>query len=240
MRTAVVTGAASGIGRAFARQLAAESYRVHLADVSSTEELAAEIDGIPAIVDVSSEEHMIRLAAKASNAEIVCLNAGIVGSSLGAPWEVPTDEWMKVLGVNLLGVVNGLRAFVPTMVAADRPSNIVITASLAGLLTFPGGGAYAATKHAVLAIAEQTALSLRDTPVTVSVLCPALVRTAMSEVGDDPKEVAAAALAAARAGQFLVMPDEWRTSVLSRTHRLLAGTAPEIPAPEEPSNDSGP
>ena len=239
MRTAVVTGAASGIGRAFARQLAAEGHRVHLADISSTEELAAEIGGIPAVVDVSSDEHMIRLAAKASNAEMVCLNAGIVGPSLGAPWEVPTDEWVKLLGVNVLGVVNGLRAFVPSMVAADRPAQIVITASLAGLLTFPGGGAYAATKHAVVAIAEQTALSLRDTPVTVSVLCPALVRTAMSEVGDDPKDVAAAALAAARAGRFLVMPDEWRTSVLSRTHRLLAGNAPEIPAPEEPPNDSG-
>jgi len=140
--------------------------------------------------------------------------------------------------VNLLGVVNGLRAFVPTMVAADRPAKIVITASLAGLLTFPGGGAYAATKHAVVAVAEQAALSLRDTPVTVSVLCPALVRTAMSEVGDDPKDVAAAALAAARAGRFLVMPEEWRASVLSRTHRLLAGRPPEIPTPEEPSTHS--
>ena len=72
----------------------------------------------------------------------------------------------------------------------------------------------------------------------MSVLCPALVRTAMSEVGDDPKDVAAAALAAARAGRFLVMPDEWRASVLSRTHRLLAGRAPEIPTPEEPSTHS--
>jgi NAD(P)-dependent dehydrogenase (short-subunit alcohol dehydrogenase family) len=239
MRTAVVTGAASGIGRALARQLAAEGHRVHLADISSTEELAADIGGIPAVVDVSSDEHMIRLAAQASNAETVCLNAGIVGSSLGAPWEVPTDEWVRLFEVNVLGVVNGLRAFVPAMVAANRPAHIVITASLAGLLTFPSGGAYAATKHAVVAIAEQTALSLHDTPVTVSVLCPALVRTAMSDVGDDPKDVAAAALAAARAGRFLVMPDEWRTSVLSRTHRLLAGNAPEIPAPEVPPGDSG-
>jgi NAD(P)-dependent dehydrogenase (short-subunit alcohol dehydrogenase family) len=239
MRTAVVTGAASGIGRAFARQLAAEGHRVHLADISSTEELAASIGGIPAVVDVSSDEQMIRLAAKASNAEVVCLNAGIVGSSLGAPWEVPTDEWVKLFEVNVLGVVNGLRAFVPAMVAATRPAHIVITASLAGLVTFPSGGAYAATKHAVVAIAEQAALSLRDTPVTVSVLCPALVRTAMSEVGDDPSDVAATALAAARAGRFLVMPEEWRASVLSRTQRLLAGTAPETPAPEETSNHSG-
>ena len=142
MRTAVVTGAASGIGRALARQLAAEGHRVHLADISSTEQLAAEIDGIPAVVEVSSDEQMNSLAARAANAEVVCLNAGIVGPSLGAPWEVPTDEWVKLLEVNVLGVVNGLRAFVPAMVAANRPANIVITASLAGLLTFPSGGAY--------------------------------------------------------------------------------------------------
>ena len=127
-----------------------------------------------------------------------------------------------------------------SMTAADRPAHIVITASLAGLLTFPGGGGYAATKHAIVAIAEQTALALCDTPVTVSVLCPALVRTAMSEVGDEPSDVAAAALAAARAGCFLVIPDEWRVSVLSRAQHLLAGKAPEIPAPEEPPPDGSP
>ena len=123
------------------------------------------------------------------------------------------------------------------MTAADRPAHIVITASLAGLLTFPSGGAYAATKHAVVAIAEQTALLLSDTPVTVSVLCPALVRSAMSEIGDDPRDVAATALAATRAGRFLVMPDEWRTSVQARTQHLIAGEAPNIPAPEEATSD---
>ncbi|MGA8209203.1 MAG: SDR family NAD(P)-dependent oxidoreductase [Nocardioidaceae bacterium] len=240
MRTAVVTGAASGIGRAFARQLAAEGHRVHLADISSTRELAAEISGVPAVVDVSSDEEMTRLAANAPAPDVLCLNAGVVGASLGAPWEVPADEWIRLLGVNVLGVVNGLRAFVPGLVAADRPAHLVITASLAGLLAFPGGGAYAATKHAVVAVAEQTALTLRDTPVSVSVLCPALVRTAMSDTGDDPADVAAAALRAVRAGRFLVVPDQWRAALGIRTDRLLAGTAPEVPAPRERPDGRGP
>jgi len=233
----VVTGAASGIGRAFARQLAAEGHRVHLADLSPTETLAAEIGGIPAVVDVSSDEDMIRMARQVVNADVVCLNAGIVGTSLGAPWEVPTAEWTKLFEVNVLGVVNGLRAFVPSLVEAGRPALLVVTASLAGLLSFPGGGAYAATKHAVVALAEQTELALRDSPVTVSVLCPALVRTAMSEVGEDPADVAAATMAVARAGRFLVLPDQWRTAVRSRTGRLLAGDDPEIPAPEQSPPD---
>jgi NAD(P)-dependent dehydrogenase (short-subunit alcohol dehydrogenase family) len=234
MQSAVVTGAASGIGRALARQLASEGSRVHLADVAPTEELAREIGGIPLLVDVSSREDMERLAATASDVDLVCLNAGIVGASLGAPWEVPAEEWTRLLEVNVLGVVNGLGAFVPPLVTAGRPAHILITASLAGLLAFQGGGAYAATKHAVVAIAEQAALALQDSAVSVSVVCPALVRTAMSDVGDDPADVAAAALEAARSGQFLLAPDEWHSAVRARTALLLSGRPPEQPAPEEP------
>jgi NAD(P)-dependent dehydrogenase (short-subunit alcohol dehydrogenase family) len=74
-------------------------------------------------------------------------------------WQVGLNEWRRVLDVNLLGVVNGLRAFVPRLVASDEPRRVLITASLAGLVTFPQGGAYAASKHAVVAVAEQTALA---------------------------------------------------------------------------------
>jgi NADP-dependent 3-hydroxy acid dehydrogenase YdfG len=105
MATAVVTGAASGIGRAVATRLSAKGYPVHLADVASTTELARSIDGVSHVVDVSDANVMDRLAE-----------------------------------------------------AATEPSRILITASLAGLVTFPGGGAYAATKHAVVAVAEQAAM----------------------------------------------------------------------------------
>jgi NAD(P)-dependent dehydrogenase (short-subunit alcohol dehydrogenase family) len=234
---AVVTGAASGIGRALTRNLAADGYHVHLADVSPTADLAAELSATSHVVDVANAQEMEALAAPTSDVDVVCLNAGVVGQTLGAPWEVPTEEWLGLLRVNLLGVVNGLRVFVPRLLAAERPARIVVTASLAGLVTFPGGGAYAASKHALIAVAEQTALALAESPVTVTVVCPALVRTAMSNEGDDPADVAAAALTAAREGRFLVMPPEWTAAVLHRADRLASGRSPEVPvlAPLGPS-----
>jgi NAD(P)-dependent dehydrogenase (short-subunit alcohol dehydrogenase family) len=233
--TAVVTGAASGIGRELARKLASEGHLVYLADIADTRDLAAEIGGRPAVVDVRDPDQMAGLAAAAPDARLICLNAGIVRRSLGPAWEVPPDEWRKLLEVNVLGVVNGLRAFVPQLLASGQPARLLITASLAGLVTFPAGGAYAATKHAVVAIAEQAALALRDTPISVTVLCPALVRTGMSEVGEDPADVAAQALAATRAARFLVMPHEWRGAVGTRTEDLLDGRPPCTPGPDDTS-----
>ena len=231
MRTAVVTGAASGIGRALALQLAATGHQVHLADVASTDALAAEIEGMPHRVDVSDPSQVEQLAAAAGFAEVVCLNAGIVGPSLGAPWEVPAEEWRQMIGVNLLGVINGLRSFVPRLLEHDQPSRIVITASLAGLVTFPGGGAYAATKHAVVAVAEQAALALQESSVAVTLVCPALVRTGMSPHGEEPADVAATALAAARAGRFLAVPDEWTGAIRQRADHLVGGLPPVPPTP---------
>lgn len=232
MTTAVVTGAASGIGRALARQLSSEGYAVHLADVAPCDDLAAELGGTSTLVDVADPAQLEELARRASPAEVVCLNAGIVGPNLGAPWEVPPEEWQRVLGVNLAGVVNGLRAFVPRLLEAGAPSQVLITASLAGLLTFPAGGAYAAGKHAVVTVAEQAAMALRDTPVSITVMCPALVRTAMSDVGDDPADVAAEGLAAARAGRFLVVPAPWAPAVVRRAETLVAGDVPAMPEPQ--------
>jgi NAD(P)-dependent dehydrogenase (short-subunit alcohol dehydrogenase family) len=174
---------------------------------------------------------MERVGEAASDAEVVCLNAGIVGSSRGAPWEVPAEEWKRLVDVNVLGIVNGLRAFVPRLSARPESSRIIVTGSLAGLVTFPGGGAYGATKHAVVALAESASLALRGTPVTVTLVCPALVRTAMSEVGADPDDVAAAALAAADEGRFLVVPAAWGGAVPLRAEQLVSGEPPLPPAP---------
>src|SRR5687768_14944000 len=112
MTDAVVTGAASGIGRALATRLAGAGHRVHLVDVASSASLATELAGVEQVADVASAEDMERVADAAGDAEVVCLNAGIVGPSLGAPWEVPPEEWQRLVGVNVLGLVNGLRAFV--------------------------------------------------------------------------------------------------------------------------------
>ncbi len=232
MSVAVVTGAASGIGLALASRLSHAGHLVHVADLTSTADVAAQLHGVAHLVDVTDEHAMDRLADQAVGARIVCLNAGIVGPTTGPPWEAPTEEWERVIGVNVGGVVNGLRAFVPRLLEAGDPARIIITASLAGLVTFPGGGAYAASKHAVLAVAEQAAQVLAGTNVSVTVVCPALVRTAMSDVGADPNKVAAEALAAADAGRFLVVPREWEAAVRRRSETLVAGTQPQVPSPE--------
>jgi 1-deoxy-11beta-hydroxypentalenate dehydrogenase len=120
--------------------------------------------------------------------------------------------------------------------ASGGPGHLLITASLAGLATFAGGGAYGASKHAVVAVAEQAALALAGSQVGVTVLCPALVRTAMSPVGVDPADLADEALAAVEQGRFVVMPQEWRRSVLDRAEHLTSGRAP---TPPTPSGDEG-
>ncbi len=98
-------------------------------------------------------------------------------------------------------------------------------------MTFPAGGAYAASKHAVVAVAEQAALGLAGTPVGVTVLCPALVRSGMSEEGEDPLVVAEQALAAVHAGTFTVTPGEWTEEIARRGHRLATGAQPQMPSP---------
>ena len=235
---AVVTGAASGIGRALATRLAAGGTRLVVADVDAAAlaDLATELDATGVATDVADPHAVEALAAAAPEARLVCLNAGIVGTAFGAPREVDPDDWNSVFAVNVGGVVNGLRAFVPRLLASGRPGHILITASLAGLSTFPGGGAYGASKHAVVAVAEHAAMALAGTRVGVTVLCPALVRTAMSPVGVDPLDVADEALAAVEQGRFVVMPQEWRRSVLDRAEYLTSGRAPTPPAP---SGDEG-
>ena len=236
MDVAVVTGAASGIGAALARQLSGRGVRLVLADRAAGPlgKLAASLSAEAVIMDVADPAENERLAAVAGVPDLVCLNAG-VGSTQAAPvWQTTPEEWQRVMDVNLGGVVNGLRACVPRMVAAGGSRRILITASLAGLATWPGGGAYAASKHAVVAVAEQATLSLAGTEVSVSVLCPALVRTGMSEVGEDPAVVAAAVLYASAQGRFLLTPAEWTDAVRARGERLAAGEPPKLPVPAPP------
>lgn len=233
MKRAVVTGAAGGIGQALTDVLVDDGFEVVTADIGEQRASSTNIRTVTA--DVAVPEEMERLAAGAGDIDLLCLNAGIVGASLGVPWETPHDEWHRVLGVNLLGVVNGLRAFVPRMVARRSRAHILITASLAGLVTFPVGGAYAASKHALIAVAEQTALALADSPIGVSVLCPSLVRSGMSPEGADPAAVARVALDACRAGTFAVIEPEWGPAVRTRAERLASGARPDVPAPSPSS-----
>ncbi len=231
-RTAAVTGAGSGIGRALATLLAQRGDRLRLTDIDGralnavSSQLGAEFSRI---TDVADAADMQSFADGIGPVDLLCLNAGVLSTSMGPPWEASPTEWNRVLGVNLHGVVNGLRSFVPLLLARDQPCQILITASLASAATWPGGGPYAASKHAVLAVAEQAALELSESQISVTALCPALVRTAMSEVGDDPIDVAALALEAVAEGRFAVIPDGWSSALFTRARMLAEGSQPRAP-----------
>lgn len=230
--TAVVTGAASGIGFALVQLLTEQGYELHVID-NDERALATMADLVkPQSVvdgDVADSATFQSLADTIGGVDLLCLNAGVVSNEMGSPWAASQAEWDRVFGVNLYGVVNGLRSFVPPMLERQTPSNILVTASLAGAATWPGGGPYAASKHAVLAVAEQAALELADTQVGVTVLCPALVRTGMSDRGEEASLVAAQALAAVERRQFAVIPDEWSEAVKTRAESLVSGAAPTLP-----------
>jgi NAD(P)-dependent dehydrogenase (short-subunit alcohol dehydrogenase family) len=184
---AVVTGAASGIGRALATAFADEGMRVVLADVNEGNLRATEAqlsdagrDVHPVVCDTSSEASVHELAQvtmeRYGAAHILCNNAGVVGK--GDAWRGPFANWEWVVGVNLYGVVHGIRAFLPIM-EEQGIGHIVNTASMAGLLAVPGQPPYNATKSAVVAVSESLFIELRQSgsPVRVSALCPAFVRT---------------------------------------------------------------
>ena len=186
-KVAVVTGAGSGIGLALARRFAGEGMRVLLADVDGDaldaaraelgERAAVQVTDVadPGAVEALAERAFGELGA----VHVLCNNAGVAGSSPAPIWETPLETWQWVTGVNLMGIVHGLRAFVPRMLGSGAEGHIVNTASLAGLLAFPDGGPYAASKHAAVVASEILAMQLaqRGAPIGVSVLCPAWVST---------------------------------------------------------------
>lgn len=191
-KVAVVTGAASGIGRAIAARAAQERMRVVLADIEAgaLERAAAELratgaDVLAVPTDVASAEAVAALAERTIAAygavHVLVNNAGVVSG--GPLWERTLADWEWVLGVNLWGVVHGIRTFVPPMLAQTDGGYIVNTASAAGLVTAPSLGIYTVTKHAVVAISETLSAQLaqRGGAVKVSVLCPMWVNTRLVE-----------------------------------------------------------
>jgi len=197
-RTAVVTGAGSGLGRAMALAFAREEMAIVAADVDveSLKKVVVEIEklGVRCAsmkVDVSKEAEVQALAESVEKPYLVCNNAGV--SPLGAVWENSVGDWQWILGVNLWGVIHGVRAFAPRLIAQNA-GHIVNTASVAGLISPPGSGAYNVTKHAVVALSESLHHDLRErnSQVGVSVLCPAYVPTGISDSERNrPKELVA-------------------------------------------------
>jgi NAD(P)-dependent dehydrogenase (short-subunit alcohol dehydrogenase family) len=192
-RTAVITGAASGFGLEACRIAAREGMNVVLADVQpdALERARAEIEGLGAQtlarrVDVSKADEVEALAAATRERfgapHFVFNNAGIAVS--GLIWENSLADWQWCLGVNLMGVVHGVRSFVPMMLAAAKSDpgyegHVVNTASMAGLVNMPNQGVYNVSKHSVVALSETLCqdLSLVTDQVSASVLCPFFVPT---------------------------------------------------------------
>lgn len=189
-RVAVITGAASGIGLALAHRFAAEGMRLVLSDVEEPA-LAAAVAGLPADVEVVSMrcdvsrleqvEALCDLAVSSFGAvHVVCNNAGVGGG--GAMTELDIDDWSWILGVNLWGVINGVRTFLPVLVEQGE-GHIVNTASVAGLFAAPFMGAYNVSKYGVVALSETlfNELAMAHPNVNVSVLCPSWVRTNIAD-----------------------------------------------------------
>ncbi len=190
----MITGGASGLGLEMARRAHELGMRIVLADVEE-EPLARAVAGLRDAgaeawgerVDVADDAQVEALAARAlaltGDVGLLVNNAGVGGG--GYVWETSEREWRWVLGVNLLGVVHGLRHFVPPMLEAERrgrPSHVVNTASVAGWLSPPTLGAYSVSKHAVVALTETLFHDLRmaGSRIGVSLLCPAFVPTGIA------------------------------------------------------------
>lgn len=205
-KTAVVTGAATGIGRAMAEAFLAEGMNVFLADYDepalkrTAEELSDHGPIAHRTTDVTDPKQVEALAQNAFDqfgaVHVVCNNAGVLGAILPS-WQQPIETWDWVFNVNVRGVVNGIRAFTPRLIEQEDESYILNTGSIAGLITGPFFAPYNASKHAVVALSECLHHELRtlNTHVHVGVLCPGWVRTGLadleSKIPPDLREIVA-------------------------------------------------
>ncbi len=191
-KVAVITGAASGIGRAIAGCAAQRGMKLVLADIEepALEQAAAELGGmgasvLPVLTDVSKPEQVEELAKKTLETygavHLLVNNAG-VGAG-GTPWDTSLADWQWVLGVNLWGVIHGCRTFLPVMLQQETEGHVVNTASVAGLVNFHFAVPYQVSKHAVVALSENLyhSLAMAKAKVKVSVLCPGWIKTRILE-----------------------------------------------------------
>lgn len=252
-KTAVITGAASGIGLGLAREAARRGIRLVLADrdADALAAAAGSLEGAVAVAtDVSDAASVAALADQAfgvlERVDLLFNNAGIMAT--GFTWEIEPARWDASLAVNVGGVLNGLRSFVPRMIAQGGPSRIVNTASVGGFAPSPLMSPYSATKFAVVAITEalKAELDMLGAPVAVSLLAPGPVRSAIfdspfgshihpatekfvealrtmiAEQGMDPEPFAAAVFDTIARGDYWIFPQpEAIDPMLERRTRMI-------------------
>jgi NAD(P)-dependent dehydrogenase (short-subunit alcohol dehydrogenase family) len=220
-KVAVITGGASGIGKAMAIRFLAEGARqIVISDINAEglQAVADEIGALAIPADVSKEDEVINLIrtseAEFGQIDLLCSNAGI---GIGGGTEVANDEWQRIWDINLMAHVYAARAALPAMIARGE-GYLLNTSSAAGLLTQIGSAPYAVTKHAAVGLAEWLAITHGHQGIKVSVLCPQAVRTAMTAGNDggvagvdgmmEPEELCDTVIEALEEERFLVLPHE--------------------------------
>ncbi len=191
-KVAVVTGAASGIGRGLAEEFAAEGMNVVLSDIeeqgiNEAADIIAKTGAktLAVMADVSKKEDVENLAKKTiekfGKVHIVCNNAGVIRGDVS--WKMPVEDYAWHIDVNLWGVIHGIRTFVPILIEQDEEAHIVNTGSMSSLTATPYTSAYTLSKHAVIGFSEciYHELAMSGTKIGVSVVCPAAVKTKMYE-----------------------------------------------------------
>ena len=190
-KTAVVTGASSGIGAATARALAAEGFHVFCAARRSDriEALAGEIGGTAVTCDVTDQQQVNALAATVGGSLDLLVNNAGGAFGVGPVADGDADEWRQMYEINVIGTLNVTKALIPALIASGA-GTIINTGSIAGHLAYEGGGGYTAAKHAVAVMTETLRLELNGKPVRVTEIAPGMVRTeefSLVRLGDQAK-----------------------------------------------------
>ncbi|MDD0972543.1 SDR family NAD(P)-dependent oxidoreductase [Pseudomonas fontis] len=258
---AVITGAASGIGRGLAEQAAQQGMRLVLADVDAQglQALCAQLQGqgaavVACVTDVADASQVERLRdvalARFGGVDLLFNNAGVMQT--GYSWEITGRQWQRMLDINLLGVINGVRIFVPLLLEQGRPGHVINTASLAGFLSSPLMAPYNVTKQAVVALSETLhyELAMLGAPIGVSLICPGPVASeimASNQAGDEagqsfgalldssirqgmtPQALAREVFAAIAEKRFWVLPHkDFKPALEQRVRSILDETNPQF------------
>lgn len=235
-----MTGAASGIGLAIVEAFVDQGMRIAMADVDgdrlhqeADRLLEGGADVLPVRTDVRDPDSIAALGGSVierfGTLHVAVNNAGVVGG--GNSWEIPLDEWHRVIDVDLWGVIHGVRAFVPLILASGEEGHVVNVASMAAVLALPRLAPYTVAKHGVLGLTDvlRAELEALGAPVGASVVMPGMVKTAMNPIGTvQPAAVAANVLDAIRLDRPYVFTDDHSIEDVERRLRAVLASRADV------------